>query len=369
MDFSGLIVLGGIFSYVGFTVYVANQVDAAHRIQTAPAYLPSAHAPAGGFDRSTLLRWLLYGLVGMIFMLGLVVLQTAFFGEMAQDLQQELPGSPLPQISLTAGGITFALALAASFASFRLIASETLRERLQRFLARWGGHFNATSQVHLTAAVLMLVVAVYVIVNFVLQGGIEGVAQDIQTNGIEPGDVVFQGVVEVVVTLLGVGLAIRRGLPETLERLGLRWPTREDLVWGVGVGVGFYFASQLFFAVWLALTSPDTLTEQLAASSELNMAFATLPLAFILSTSAALGEEIWIRGGLQPIFGLVVSSIFFATLHTQVALTVGTLIMFVVSLGLGWLRLRHSTSASIIAHFCFNFIQLALLALAVEGTS
>lgn len=369
MDLTGLITLSGILTYVGIVVYLANQVDAARQIQTIPAYRAAAsdRAANGRFDRETVVRWMLYGLAGMTFVLGLTVLQTALFGDLAAELQPDMPAEELPQISVAGGAVTFGSAVVASFLSFRLITSAAAREQGQRLLARWGGRFNPQSQVHLAAVTLMLAVAVYVLANFVLQGGVEGVAQTLQDEGVDPGDVVFQGALEVVVALLGVGLAIRRGVPETLTRLGLRWPTRQDVIWGVGVGLACLLAMLIFNVIWAAVTAPELLEQQTSAAAELNAAFTTLPLAFILAASAAIGEEIWVRGSLQPVFGLAVSSVFFAILHIQVAFTPGTLLILGISLALGWLRQRHSTTAAIIAHFCYNFIPLALAALVVEA--
>lgn len=353
MDFTGLVLIGGVLSYVGITIYIANQVE--------------AQSESGGWLASpTLLRWLQLGLVGMMFILGLTVIQAAMFG----DLAAEMPDAaqvPLPEISFAGGGLTFLAALSASIASYFVVTSEAARQRLQFWLNRWGGHYNANSAVHTMAFVLMLAIIVWTITNFVLQGGVEGIAQDIQTNGLEAGDVIFQAVVQVVITLLGVGFAIRRGVPETLARLGLRTPTRQDMLWGVGMGFGLLVLMLIFNAIWSLLTSPEVIEQQTSAAQQLNLAFSTLPLAFILAISASFGEEIWIRGGLQPVFGLGISSVFFASLHMQVAFTPGILLILIVSFGLGWLRQRHSTTAAIIAHFCFNFVQLALLALAVEA--
>jgi membrane protease YdiL (CAAX protease family) len=78
----------------------------------------------------------------------------------------------------------------------------------------------------------------------------------------------------------------------------------------------------------------------------------------------ALGEEVFFRGALQPVFGLGLTSVFFALLHTQYTLTPASAGIFLVSLGMGWLRQRYSTTAAIFAHFAYNFIQLALVALA-----
>ena len=368
MDFTGLVLIGGVLSYVGITIYIANQVEGARQIMAAPGYKPSRNEPepGGWFANPTLLRWLLLGLVGMIFILGTTVMQAALFGDIAAELP-EAEQAALPQISFIGGGITFAVALVSSIFGYYVVTSDMFRERLQFWLNRWGGQYNPDSAVHTTALLLMLGIIIWTLTNFVLQGGVEGIAQDLQDNGVEAGDVVFQAVIEVLVTLLGVGFAIRRGVPETLARLGLRIPTQQDITWGVGIGVGLLVFMLIFNAIWALVTSPELIEQQTSAAEQLNLAFSTLPLAFILATSAALGEEIWIRGGLQPVFGLGVSSLFFASLHMQLAFTPGILLILIVSFGLGWLRQRQSTTAAVIAHFCFNFVQLALLALAVEA--
>lgn len=372
MDFSGLLMLAGTLTYVGIMVYVANQIDAVRNVRTAAAYAPAKTRP-GEPVRETwtsnpaVLRWLLFGLVGMIFILGLTVLQTALFSGLAAELEAQMPEATLPPVGLAGASITFVVATAAAFVSYRLTVSESARLMLQQVLNRWRGSFDPQSHVHLTAAVLVLAIAVWTLTNLILQGGIEGVAQDIEQNGLAAGDVIFQAVLEVVITLLGVGLAIRRGWPEALARLGLRWPVRQDVIWGVGLGFVLLIFMILFNLVWSLLVPPDVLQEQTSAAGQLNLAFATLPLAFILAVSAAVGEEIWIRGGLQPVFGIWVSSLFFAWLHMQLAFTPGMLLILVVSFILGWLRQRHSTTAAIIAHFFFNFVQLALLALAIEA--
>jgi membrane protease YdiL (CAAX protease family) len=69
---------------------------------------------------------------------------------------------------------------------------------------------------------------------------------------------------------------------------------------------------------------------------------------------------VFFRGAIQPVFGIWVTSLFFTMLHTQYTLTPATLVIFITSLVLGWLRNRQSTSAAITGHFVYNFIQLVL---------
>jgi membrane protease YdiL (CAAX protease family) len=47
----------------------------------------------------------------------------------------------------------------------------------------------------------------------------------------------------------------------------------------------------------------------------------------------------------------------------QYTLTPAILMILIAALGLAWLRERYSTTASIIAHFVYNFIPFLFLAL------
>jgi membrane protease YdiL (CAAX protease family) len=111
---------------------------------------------------------------------------------------------------------------------------------------------------------------------------------------------------------LGVGFAIRRGIPETLQRLGLRLPTRQDMGWGIGIGILAMIVVPVLLLLWSSVTSPEAFQAQTEAVAELDAAIVSLPLAFVVAISAALGEEIWMRGGLQPVFGNVITSVFFS---------------------------------------------------------
>ncbi len=161
--------------------------------------------------------------------------------------------------------------------------------------------------------------------------------------------------------LIGVGIGLRRRLTDTLRRLGLRAPTIKELAAAVGVAFLMYCAQFGLGAIWFTLTSPDAFRQQTQVSEALSSGITTLSTAFLLSVTAAIGEEIAFRGALQPIFGLWPTTLFFALVHIQYTLTPATLIIVVVGFGLGWLRKRYNTTASIVAHFLYNFVTAAIV--------
>ncbi len=339
MDITNILGFFGVLVYVGGTIYLANQEQVAA-------------------EHATLLRWLLFGMAFLTFMYGLFVLQTSLIPPSAN--------LPLPQVDPTAAMVDFVLAAILSVFSAQIVASQALRERIRRLLPARAS-FDPESPVHTTACVLSLALICLVIGNFVVGGGIAGLAESIQANGVDFGDLLFEEVLWAAAAALGVGLFLRRTPEQTFTRLGLRLPTIQDIRWGSVIGLLLFGMVIVIGTLWTQFVSPQELQQQTAASDQLAQAFNSLPQALLISIVVAIGEEIFFRGALQPVFGNGLTSVFFTALHTQYALTPATILIFITSLTLGWLRNRQSTSATIIGHFVYNFIQLALALLA--GTS
>ena len=335
MEFASLAVVIAGLLYFGITIYLANVQDATGQ-------------------RGGALRWLLFGTSALIMLFGLMVLSVALTGSRVQ--------ASLPPIELRGAVIFFVAAMAAGVYSIAVASAPPSRLLLRRILPG-DATFNPMSNVHMTAIVLSLSMMVMIIGFLILGGGLTGMAQTIATSGISSGELLFQGLVWVIVSLLGVGLALRRTLAQVIERLGLRLPTREDVGAGILAGLGLLGLQMIAGAIWAALTSSADLQAQTVAAEQIGRAINTLPLVLIVSLTAAIGEEVFFRGALQPVFGNVVTSLFFAVIHTQYALTPASVLIFVIALGLGWVRRRYSTSASVIAHFVYNFVPLTLVLL------
>ena len=80
----------------------------------------------------------------------------------------------------------------------------------------------------------------------------------------------------------------------------------------------------------------------------------------MVAASAGIGEEILFRGALQPRFGLVITSLAFASLHIQYE-WFGMLTVVILGLILGIERKRFSTTASIGSHLVYDLIGLIAL--------
>jgi membrane protease YdiL (CAAX protease family) len=333
-----------VLLYIGVVIYVANQDDLKQR--AAPVARPMS-----------VLTWLLYGLVGLTVLFAGSIFFLGTTPEFAASL--EAFDEPSVNIDGTAAVVSLGLALIVCVLSSAVITSPQARQTLRRLIGS-SGAYRPESSVHTTGVVLALLSFSWAVSLFVLQGGLSGMADDMQSESLTVSSLIFDAVMRLVIAFLGVGLMIRRDLPQTLERLGLRIPTWDDLRWGVGGGIILIAVLMVTASLWEALVSEEQFTQQTEAADQIAMMFNTLPLALLVSVCAAVGEEILFRGAMQPIFGWIPTSVFFALLHIQYTLTPATLIIFIVSVGLGRIRMRQSTSAAIIAHFVYDFIPLVI---------
>jgi uncharacterized protein len=361
MDFISLILYAVVLLYIGGMIYLANLIDIPQTV--AAANSPYGLSEIATQQRSTFLRWMLYGLIGMHLVIAFLVLQFGMLQNMTASLEEF--DVEIPPVDQTAALIYFGINVVLSIFLFRVVASLSTRQRVKRVVGE-RSLYNPDSTVHTTAIVLSIIIVSLTLGLFVLSGGISGLAEDVESEGVSLSVLLFQNVLMIAVAFLGIGLAIRRTLSQSLERLGLRIPTVGDVVYGLGAGFLLYGVLIVLALVWEAVVPADQIREQSAAAEQIARAFNTIPLAFMLSLAAALGEEILFRGALQPVFGLFWTSIVFVLFHSQYTLTPATLIIFVVALGLGLLRQRQSTTAAIIAHFTYNFVQLALAIFATQ---
>ncbi len=181
-------------------------------------------------------------------------------------------------------------------------------------------------------------------------------------------DLLAQTVVFVLAAVLGAGYLLRRNGAALAERLGLQRPTGRQVWTGVRWMVFFVFLQGCISATW-ALLSPEEAAQLSGINQTLLGNFDTVGEWFLLAAAAGVGEELFFRGALQPIFGIVPTSLIFAISHVQYGLSPATLTVFLLSVVLGIIRKRSNTTVSILVHFGYNFTLglLSLLALQLQS--
>jgi len=215
--------------------------------------------------------------------------------------------------------------------------------------------------VHLTALVLVLLLfgtqlAAGVAVDLVALQGQSGTA-------LQADDLVAQEVPFVLVALCGVGLWIRRGGRASLLRLGLVRPRLWHVLLALAVALLFYaFASGV--DVLSNLLTPDLNKEVQKASERLFGHLAASPLGVAaIAVTAGVCEELFFRGALQPRFGLIATSVLFASVHSQYGVSLTVLAVLILSLGLGLLRRYLNTTTSALCHVAYD----GLASLSISG--
>ena len=165
----------------------------------------------------------------------------------------------------------------------------------------------------------------------------------------------------VPLAIFAVGYGVQRNFAASLRRLGFVWPTLRQIGLGVVVAVALVFAvtylDKGIGLLWEAMGWPRTDSE---AFSKL-IAFAFTPLgAIVLGVSAGLGEELGVRGVLQPRLGILLSNLLFASLHALQYGWDGVLVVFLLGAVFGVLRNRTNTTTSAIAHGLYDFLLVMM---------
>ncbi|MDQ7025121.1 MAG: CPBP family intramembrane metalloprotease [Anaerolineae bacterium] len=309
---------------------------------------------------------LVKGLLLFLSILGIsfggLVLLTAIGSSLGEASAEQVEN---PEIGIGVALAFIAVSLVLGSSSMIVVVSLRARQWIARTVIRSGKHqrrYRPDSMVHTTAIVLALLAILFVLGNFILAGGIEGLAAEFEASGSSFGELLGNVLMFVLFALIGVGLFIRRNGQQTLQRLGLNTITSRQVLIGAGAGFMMFWIAWGLLAAWTLFASPEQIAEQTAASEQLFLAYSSSLLAgFMLAITAAIGEEILFRGAIQPIFGIFWTSAFFVSLHSQYILTPTAVVIFGVAVMFGWLRYRFNTTTAIMAHFVYNFIPFLLV--------
>jgi hypothetical protein len=222
---------------------------------------------------------------------------------------------------------------------------------LRRILARFIP-LDPTSPVHTLALLLSGMLAGSTLLTLT-QGGLEGLAETAVSTPLV--DFVFQQLLFVLLALFGVGMLVRREPAALTKRLGLERPSWAQIRFGLRWIAILVFIQWAVGLAW-ALTSPDQSELVEGISDVLLGNFDTLGEWIVVALGAGIGEEILFRGAIQPIFGLWFTSIIFAIAHIQYGFTLVTMLIFIISAALGYIRRRTNTTIAIFVHAGYDFV-------------
>jgi hypothetical protein len=159
----------------------------------------------------------------------------------------------------------------------------------------------------------------------------------------------------VLLALAAVGFLVRRDFKATLDRLGLRPLTLTDVATIVLGVAGLLLMNH--GADWIQQRAFPDLWKRDQAFNEALAGGLSGTQAVLLGMSAGIGEEITMRGALQPRLGLVLTSLLFASLHVQYS-WYGMVVIFLLGMVLGTIRRRTSTTAAMAVHVLYDIVAV-----------
>jgi membrane protease YdiL (CAAX protease family) len=128
---------------------------------------------------------------------------------------------------------------------------------------------------------------------------------------------------------------------------------------GIGVALGVALAAIATFGLDPAITwlwqAMGWHTTNVAVFGDL-MSHVTNPAgAVLIGVTAGIGEEMVVRGLLQPRIGLIGSNLAFTAFHALQYGPDGLLSVFLIGLALGVIRSKSNTTTSAIVHGVYDF--------------
>jgi membrane protease YdiL (CAAX protease family) len=156
--------------------------------------------------------------------------------------------------------------------------------------------------------------------------------------------------------MLAVGMGIRRNTIQTLDRLGLQ----RISILQLGAAV-LLTALLLGLGEWMDLGITRTWqafgwkTTDASAVEALFSGFFSPVGAIVIGVTAGLGEEVAVRGILQPRLGILLSNCFFTAVHAYQYHWDALCSVFITGLVLGLIRKKTNTTVSAIVHGGFDF--------------
>ncbi|KDE54934.1 CPBP family intramembrane glutamic endopeptidase [Methanoculleus sp. MH98A] len=359
--FFGLIFLVAAFGEVGGEAgaFLTSALDVALFVILAMlVYLATRH-PA--------FRWLAV-LWLLVVVAGLAAIATGFGAVAilpAEMLEAEEIDPETVDLALAAEVALLLLgALAAAFASL-IGFSRRFRGWLAGYLP-----FDPDSLLHTVALVVILAMILIPPVPLLVAGVPPFLSETFLDLLLESGDLLANTVTldayTLFWTLIGsffiAGAFVRRSPRETLKRLGLVRPTGKEIAFAVVAALvlvaAFHFIDMALAMLvgWLGLPVTDMEAVNLLFAGTL-----TLPGVIMASVAAGFGEEVSIRGLLQPRFGILLPALLFASLHAFQYSWDGLVSVFFAGILFAYIRRYTNTTTSAITHTVYDLVLFSMM--------
>ncbi|TAN33357.1 CPBP family intramembrane metalloprotease [bacterium] len=227
------------------------------------------------------------------------------------------------------------------------LASKPVRERVARILP-----IDPDSPVHALALVLAVILFGTQLTSIAFT---DVLASDRSIPPLTLADLISQETPFLILAAAGVGIYIRRNSLQAATRLGLVAPRWWQLALALAAAGAFFAFAQGMSGLSHAWTPAvarqvDVTTQHLFGGLGTPVGIAALAIA------PGLCEEILFRGALQPRLGLLATAVLFTSIHTQYGLSLDTLSVFVIALGLGAIRKSTNTTTSCVCHITYNLV-------------
>jgi len=315
-------------------------------IETLLSYTPffTISLIAQWSDRERIVRWITYGLILLLDLLllsiGLVSIVAGQSPAFIERLSEQFPGAS----SLGFTGFGLIVITTALLSPIPLL--RPARDTLAKLIP-----IDPESGIHATALSLAVLAVGLNVSQVPLIGGLRSLADlEMPFNFFS---LIVSNIPIILFAFVGVGFVIRRSPEETWKRLGIGPISLKD--------AGFVVLLTIFILVfyygidWIwRIVAPENY-ELMSQVGEIVYGGATAAWqGILLSVVAALTEEFFFRGALQPRFGFLLTALIFTSIHVQYGISPALLEVFGAALALGWLRRRSNTTACILLHALYN---------------
>lgn len=227
------------------------------------------------------------------------------------------------------------------------LVSKPVRERIARILP-----VDPDNPVHALALVLAVILFGTQVSSITFT---DVLAADRALSPLTLADLLTQEIPFLILAAAGVGIFIRRSTSQATARLGLVVPRWWQVALALAGAGGFVAFGQGMDALSHAWT-PQIARQVEATTKHLFGGLGGPVDIAVLALAPGICEEILFRGALQPRIGLLATALLFTSIHTQYGLSLDTLSVFVIAIGLGLIRQYANTTASCICHVAYNLV-------------